>query len=672
MVANRQLDASEARHRAEWAAHHIAWIAFVAVLLLAAFFRFYALDATPPGLHYDEAIDAHLALDIRAGARPIFFIQGWGREPLYHYLVAFAMNWLSPAMALRVTSATLGTLFVALAFLLLRNLFDWRVAAIGGAWLACSFWVMSVSRLGVRDVSVEPLAIGAMLMLWQGAGRALEQTRERASQVAWAAIGGVLLGLSFYTYQASRALILLVAVWIIYLAIFRREQLTHNWKSIVVFIVVAAAIATPLVAYLTTHPGAESGRNFQAEPVQQMLQGKPGPMIELALATLKMFTFYGDPQPLYNVPGRPALALLAGLAFYIGLIVALIRFKRSEYAFVLLWLVAALAPALVTYPAPHFPRTLLAQLPVAALVAVAITASGDEIARVAHRAPFDIRRSTFVILPLAILVIAQTARQTWNDYFHTWADLREVRFQYNAGPAAAARYLDASTDTDPVILAGLFVDDSDPYNFKVMLRRKDLDLRWFDALSALPVPVGARTLRLVLYDFTPADEALVARYLGNATPLTEERDGFTVYRLDGNALRDDLERPHGNTTTSFGDVMLLSYAVPTQVQRGETITLVTNWRVMEPGMSQPVAVFAHLLDANGKIVAQDDRLGYPHHGWQPGDVFVQLHPIAVPKETTPGKYQLKLGIYYRDTGARWPVAGSDSISLGLVEVISGQ
>src|SRR3989304_2102557 len=107
------------------------WIALVAVVLLAAFFRFYALDSIPPGLHYDEAIAAHLALDIRAGARPIFFIQGWGREPLYYYLVAFAMNWLSPTMALRVTAATLGTVFVALAFLLLRELFDWRVAAMG-------------------------------------------------------------------------------------------------------------------------------------------------------------------------------------------------------------------------------------------------------------------------------------------------------------------------------------------------------------------------------------------------------------------------------------------------------------------------------------------------------------------------------------------------------------
>jgi hypothetical protein len=110
-------------------AQYVEWIAFVGVVLLAVLFRFYALDSVPAGLHYDEAIDAHLAQDIRAGARPVYFVQGWGREPLYHYLVAIAMNWLGPAMALRATSAVLGTLFVALAFLLLRALFDWRIAA---------------------------------------------------------------------------------------------------------------------------------------------------------------------------------------------------------------------------------------------------------------------------------------------------------------------------------------------------------------------------------------------------------------------------------------------------------------------------------------------------------------------------------------------------------------
>jgi hypothetical protein len=151
---------------------------------------------------------------------------------------------------------------------------------------------------------------------------------------------------------------------------------------------------------------------------------------------------------------------------------------------------------------------------------------------------------------LAVLVIGQTAWRTWNDYFDTWANLRQVRFQYNAGPAAAARYLDASPDTDPVALAGLFVDDSDPYNFEVMLRRKDLDLRWFDASSALPVPSGAHTLRIVLYDFTPLDDVIRSGYLAGASRLAEEPGLFVVYRQAADVLRARVERPQGGARSA--------------------------------------------------------------------------------------------------------------------------
>jgi len=324
----------------------------------------------------------------------------------------------------------------------------------------------------------------------------------------------------------------------------------------------------------------------------------------------------------------------------------------------------------VTYPAPHFPRTLLAQLPVGALIAMAVVELGTRVTRGLYLKPVRA-----IVLPLlAALVIGQTAWQTWNDYFVTWANLKEARFQYNAGPSAVARYLDASPETDPVVLAGLFVDDSDPYNFEVMLRRKDFGMRWFDASSALPIPSGAHTMRIVLYDFTPLDDVIRSRYLAGASRLSKEPGVFAVYRQAADALRARVERTQGGVRSasnaplalpiSFGDVSLLGYDIPPQqVAAGAALTLVTHWRVTSPGTPQPLAIFAHLVDTDGRLVAQDDRLGYPHHGWRPGDVFVQVHRISVPKETAPGKYQIKLGVYWRDTGARWPVAGGDAVFL---------
>jgi hypothetical protein len=633
----------------------LAWATLVGVVLLATFFRFYAMNQVPPGPHYDETIDARLALDIRAGARPVFFSQGWGREPLYHYLVALVMNWIDmPLTALRVTSAILGTLAVALTFLFLRRLFDWRVAAIGSAWMACSFWAMSVSRLGVRDIAVQPLAVGAMLAFWQ-----------------WK---------KFSSFSSSKAIIwslpILIVLFIAYLAIFDRKQLAAQWKNLVLCLALTAMMAAPLVIYLANHPDAESGRAFMGEPIQQLFRGNAGPVLAGAFATLKMFTFSGDTQILYNVPGRPALAILAGAMFYIGLVLALARFKQSEYAFVLLWLVIGLGPAMLTFPAPNFARTVLAQVPTAVLIAIGVSTMGDFVMRVARRA----RWAQPVVPLLAVLVIGQTAWQTWNDYFVTWADLPDERFQYNAGPAAVARYLDANADTDPVVLTGLFVEDSDPINFSILLRRRDLDLRWFDASSALPIPAGARTLRLVSYDFAPLSDLLRMRYMADAKLIAEEPDVFWIYRLNADDVRADLEQAEGQVRAAsgmtltlpvrFGDSLsLLGYDVSSRkLAPGGELTILTRWRVTKPGTLQPVAIFTHLTNTSEKLVAQDDRLGYPHHAWKIGDEFAQVHHIAIPPDTAPGTYTLNLGLYFRDTMARWPVAGSDLVSLGSVEV----
>jgi hypothetical protein len=207
-----------------------------------------------------------------------------------------------------------------------------------------------------------------------------------------------------------------------------------------------------------------------------------------------------------------------------------------------------------------------------------------------------------------------------------------------------------------------------------------LDLRWFYASSALPVPVGARTLRLVLYDFTPLDNLLRSRYLKGAKLIAEKKDVFWVYRLNADDLRANLEQAQGQVQAasgmtltlpvSFGESLsLLGYDVSSRkLASGDELTILTRWRATNPGSPQPVAIFVHLIDANGKLVAQDDRLGYPHHGWEVGDEFAQVHHIAIPPDTAPGAYSLKLGLYFRDTMARWPVAGGDLVSLGMAQV----
>src|SRR5512137_1909835 len=139
----------------------------IAIVLIAIIFRFAAFKQVPPGLHYDEAIDAKLAQEIRSGAWPVYFEEGWGREPLYHYLVAFTLNFIpDPTSALRFVSGVLGLVQLLASYFLFRKLYGIPTALIGAAWLAALFWTVSTSRAGLRNITLTTLATLTALAFW--------------------------------------------------------------------------------------------------------------------------------------------------------------------------------------------------------------------------------------------------------------------------------------------------------------------------------------------------------------------------------------------------------------------------------------------------------------------------------------------------------------------------
>ncbi len=140
----------------------------IAIVLIAIIFRFAAFNQVPPGLHYDEALDAKLAQEIRSGAWPLYFEEGWGREPLYHYLVALTLNVIpDPTSALRLVSGVLGLVQLLAAYFLFRKLFGVPTALIGAAWLAVLFWTVSTSRAGLRNITLTTLATLTALAFWR-------------------------------------------------------------------------------------------------------------------------------------------------------------------------------------------------------------------------------------------------------------------------------------------------------------------------------------------------------------------------------------------------------------------------------------------------------------------------------------------------------------------------
>lgn len=107
----------------------------------------------------------------------------------------------------------------------------------------------------------------------------------------------------------------------------------------------------------------------------------------------------------------------------------------------------------------------------------------------------------------------------------------------------------------------------------------------------------------------------------------------------------------------FGDsLQLLTYEMVEQSTTSQT--LLSYWRVVgDPAALQnlDLSLFVHLLDGDGRVVAQHDGLDVRPAGLRPGDEFAQLHTIQLPADLPPGDYALQLGLYDRQTMARLPI-----------------
>ncbi len=82
------------------------------------------------------------------------------------------------------------------------------------------------------------------------------------------------------------------------------------------------------------------------------------------------------------------------------------------------------------------------------------------------------------------------------------------------------------------------------------------------------------------------------------------------------------------------------------------LTLVTYWRAGDQ-VASPLRAFVHAINADGQIVAQDDRLDSNSKDWRPGDLLMQISRLSIPVEA--GPVWLEAGLYHPASGARLPI-----------------
>ncbi len=183
----------------------------ISLLLIAFCFRVWQLNDVPPGLHHDEVIIGQVARDILGGHFAIYFTPGYGHEPLYHYVVAGLFSAIGAnAFVLRLTSAFIATLGLATTYILVRRILSPAVALGTLAWMSISLWPVFFARVGLRGITLPLLTTLTAYFLWRAlfgrraAGPGMQPAESFILHPSSFSLSGILLGLSLYTYQASR------------------------------------------------------------------------------------------------------------------------------------------------------------------------------------------------------------------------------------------------------------------------------------------------------------------------------------------------------------------------------------------------------------------------------------------------------------------------------------
>jgi hypothetical protein len=120
-------------------------------------------------------------------------------------------------------------------------------------------------------------------------------------------------------------------------------------------------------------------------------------------------------------------------------------------------------------------------------------------------------------------------------------------------------------------------------------------------------------------------------------------------------------------------VSLAGYSMASDmVYPGNVLELSLIWGADKP-TRRPYTVFAHLVDAEGELMAQQD--GWPVQGqwpptcWQAGEAIIDPVQIQVPADAPPGDYVLLVGMYDASNGQRLKLAdGSENVRVSTVRV----
>jgi mannosyltransferase len=659
-----------------WKRNTENWIrtALLLILVLAAFLRFYRLDAQ--SLWADEGNSVSLS-----GRSLPYITAGAAHDihpPLYYYLLHFWMRVFGNSeFAVRALSALLGTALVYLTYLLGRHLANYWLGLIAAFLSAISpfqVYYSQETRMYILLAALTALSVYSFIgFLEAEASETSNQKPVISNQYLWAGLYIIATTLSLYTHYSFLIVIvmqnLLYAIW-----------LAMSWRQGRVlgraarWVVVQLAVVALYWPWLPIAYRQASGWPSISQPygllfvVQEAFRlFSLGPTAGAQYTSLLLLGFAAIfiagtwPSIPPSLPGggrgrvnsTPTLPLRGGGSEQLQsliprLLVYLLPLFYCLFPVLMMYVLSLLRPA-------YRPKFFLVGCPAFCL----ILAQG--IIRLSEVAGSKYLVTRYLLPVTCLIFIAVASNNPLRNYYF---DPQYARDDYRG----IAQYISALERKGDAILLNA------PNQWEIFTYYYKGDS------PVYPLPRSR-----------PLDEVQTAEEL---TEIAAKHDRIfaVLWAVDesdpGRFVEGWLvERAYKALDTWYGGVRLAIYAVPTapprevqnplnvklgeeiallgynllarEVEAGDILPLTLFWQTL----AQPTErykVFVHLLDEAGHIVGQQDS--EPGGGlnittiWQPGETVADNYGVLIRPGTPPGEYRIEVGMYNPISGQRLTVS----------------
>lgn len=475
-------------------------ILFTIILIIALFLRIYQINSLPPSLNWDEVSLGFNAYSILKTGQdewgqviPLSF-RAFGdyKLPLYVYAdVPFVAMLGLNELSVRLPSTLAGIGVVVLVFLILKKLTgSFHLSAWGMFMTAILPWLLIFSRIALEANLALFLTLAAFYSLL------LSQSKK-----FFLFYSAILLGLSIFTYNSSRILVL---PFMLLAVIFFRKNFARKRELVIASIIIIGFIVLAFFQALTVDSGARyrwttildegaiirinqlRGLSNLTSPLDQIIYNKA---TYFTVESLKNYSSYFNPVFLFfkggsnyqfSVPGTGPVYLIMLPLVLLG-IWQMIKQRKKWQLFILGWLLIAPIPGAISRDAPHSLRTIFSTIPLVFISVMGIKWIQDSLAP-------KIFRSVAVLI---ILILIASAYLFWQTYTEDYRKNYSQAWQY--GYKQAVEFVKTNqADYDQIVFTkkygephefALFYLQYNPYKYqtdKNLIRYKRSDWFWVD------------------------------------------------------------------------------------------------------------------------------------------------------------------------------------------------